>query len=157
MLFLFFFNQLYCPYRLSLICFRILKNFSFIKKESIILLVCFSALCIRMVLRGFVLCFHSRSSSKYVTQKKTMKNMALAFVVIILCLESCHNAYQMETRSVISYSWRSSCQAEEGSRYCKYWKKMWLSLGSIWITAVCYSTAYSPKSFQWKPFLCRLL
>lgn len=104
MLFLFFFNQLYCPYRLSLICFRILKNFSFIKKESIILLVCFSALCIRMVLRGFVLCFHSRSSSKYVTQKKTMKNMALAFVVIILCLESCHNAYQMETRSVISYS-----------------------------------------------------
>ncbi|XP_074687500.1 actin-related protein 3B isoform X3 [Strix aluco] len=43
----------------------------------------------------------STSFSKYVTPRKTMKSMALVFVVIILFLESCHNACLMETRYLI--------------------------------------------------------
>lgn len=54
-----------------------------------------------MLLGGFVLYFSSRSFSKYVTPRRTMKSMALVFVVIIPFLESCHNAHPMEVRSLI--------------------------------------------------------
>ncbi|XP_074842411.1 actin-related protein 3B isoform X6 [Carettochelys insculpta] len=44
----------------------------------------------------------STSFSKYVTPRRTMKNMALVFVVIILSLESCHNTCLVEIMSRIS-------------------------------------------------------
>ncbi|XP_030405931.1 actin-related protein 3B isoform X4 [Gopherus evgoodei] len=44
----------------------------------------------------------STSFSKYVTPRRTMKNMALVFVIIILSLESCHNTCLMEVTGQIS-------------------------------------------------------
>ncbi|XP_050796388.1 actin-related protein 3B isoform X8 [Gopherus flavomarginatus] len=44
----------------------------------------------------------STSFSKYVTPRRTMKNMALVFVIIILSLESCHNTCLMEVTGNIS-------------------------------------------------------
>ncbi|XP_053877146.1 actin-related protein 3B isoform X4 [Malaclemys terrapin pileata] len=44
----------------------------------------------------------STSFSKYVTPRRTMKNMALVFVVIILSLESCHSTCLMEVMGQIS-------------------------------------------------------
>lgn len=62
------------------------------KNVKALVIVSFSTWYILILLRGFVLYFYSQSFSKYVTPRKTMKSMALVFVVIILFLESCHNA-----------------------------------------------------------------
>uniref|UniRef100_A0A8C3TFZ4 Actin-related protein 3 n=1 Tax=Chelydra serpentina TaxID=8475 RepID=A0A8C3TFZ4_CHESE len=43
-----------------------------------------------------------KSFSKFVTPRRTMKNMALVFVVIILSLELCHNTCLMEVMGQIS-------------------------------------------------------
>lgn len=65
------------------------------------LCVGFFSTYVLMLLGGFVLYFYSQSFSKYVTPRRTMKSMALVFVVIIPFLESCHNAHPVEIRSLI--------------------------------------------------------
>lgn len=125
-------SGVFCPGKLSLInCICILvflvlfyfRNAMPVNKaavykyiKALAYLCIFSAWYILMFLRGFVLYFHSQSFSKCVTPRRTMKSMALVFVVIILFLESCRNACLMETRSLISCWWRNPCKAEGGSR-----------------------------------------